>query len=689
MQDGEKPREESGAAWQVGGACKVTETEHLWIEMPDGVRLAARLWLPDTGGTVPAILEYIPYRKRDMVRARDERNHPFFAANGYACLRVDMRGSGDSEGVMPDMYDDAELEDARHVIDWIARQDWCNGRVGMFGTSWGGTASLQAAVDAPAALKAVVANCATINRFQDDIHWMGGCVLTDTLEWAATLPAILAAPPDAATVGDQWMQQWRHRLEAMTLPHLNWVREDRRDPYWSRGSVHLSVDRLSCPILTIGGWSDRYSNSVMPLVAARPDLCRGIVGPWGHHYPDHGEPGPAINFQEVALEWWDHWLKGDGSSIEAWPALRIWERMFDVPQDRLTERNGGWLELDAAANDTQTRLHLTATGLSSSPDDGDTRHDVPFDLAHGSDAGDTGYFGRVGGLPLDQSQDDARSLCFDSAVLDDDLAFLGHAELKMRVIPDVLPAQLACRLCDVAPDGRSNLITRTILNLEMDGSLDSMSDAIPGAEMTVRMTFPSCAYRLRAGHRLRLAVGSCYWPLLWPAPAIPRSQIVLTGSSLSLPTVTSTASPLTANFPVACDLPTHKPWTVSSKGALRRIGTATTDDGIIESGWHQPETTIMFNKAGVGFSYETETRYSCPADRPELARCSVSYMLVIHRGDGDAAISSSVSLVNGTSGGQTEARIEARWNGELLGTLDYGPETIAETAAAAKFRFEC
>ena len=175
MQDGEKPREESGAAWQVGGACKVTETEHLWIEMPDGVRLAARLWLPDTGGTVPAILEYIPYRKRDMVRARDERNHPFFAANGYACLRVDMRGSGDSEGVMPDMYDDAELEDARHVIDWIARQDWCNGRVGMFGTSWGGTASLQAAVDAPAALKAVIANCATINRFQDDIHWMGGC----------------------------------------------------------------------------------------------------------------------------------------------------------------------------------------------------------------------------------------------------------------------------------------------------------------------------------------------------------------------------------------------------------------------------------------------------------------------------------------------------------------------------------
>ena len=112
----------------------VTEIEHCWIEMPDGVRLAARLWLPDGVGAMPAILEYIPYRKRDMVRARDERNHPFFAANGYACLRVDMRGSGDSEGVMPDMYADAELEDAP-AIDWIARY-WCNGNVGMFGTSW-------------------------------------------------------------------------------------------------------------------------------------------------------------------------------------------------------------------------------------------------------------------------------------------------------------------------------------------------------------------------------------------------------------------------------------------------------------------------------------------------------------------------------------------------------------------------
>ena len=135
----------------------VVETDHLWITMPDGTRLAARLWRPDTTSPVPAILEYIPYRKTDMVRARDERNHPFLAAHGYAAIRVDMRGSGDSDGHMPDMYDRNELADAREVIKWLAAQPWCDGNVGMFGTSWGGTASLQASVNAPEALKAVIA----------------------------------------------------------------------------------------------------------------------------------------------------------------------------------------------------------------------------------------------------------------------------------------------------------------------------------------------------------------------------------------------------------------------------------------------------------------------------------------------------------------------------------------------------
>ena len=366
--------------------------------MSDGVRLAARIWLPEGAGPVPAILEYIPYRKRDMVRARDERNHPYFAAHGYACLRVDIRGSGDSEGVMQDMYSPAELDDARQLIAWIARQEWCNGRVGMFGTSWGGTASLQAAVDAPEPLKAVIANCATIDRYEDDIHWMGGCVLTDTLEWGATLPAILAAPPDSSTVRDGWFELWQHRLQNLEFPHENWLRETRRDPYWRRGSVRFEADKLSCPILAIGGWSDRYSNSVMPLVEARPDICRGIVGPWGHHYPDHGEPGPAIGFQALALEWWDCWMKTETPEMPDWPAMRLWRREFDSPQDRLPERKGSWIEIDEQKKTTEMSLYLGNRRLLDHPAVESTELCVPDDLRHGQCSGDTGYFGRSGGF---------------------------------------------------------------------------------------------------------------------------------------------------------------------------------------------------------------------------------------------------------------------------------------------------
>ncbi|MDH3664047.1 MAG: CocE/NonD family hydrolase, partial [Alphaproteobacteria bacterium] len=195
--------------------------EHCWIPMTDGVRLSARIWLPKTAEAVPAILETIPYRRRDMVRARDERNHPVFARHGYAAVRVDMRGSGCSEGVMPDMYAAAELDDALTLINWIADQPWCNGVVGMMGTSWGGTASLQAASrsqssDSP--LAAIVAVCATDNRYDDDIHHMGGCLLTDSVEWGAALPSILALPPDPTTVGPGWRAMWMRRLEALTFP---------------------------------------------------------------------------------------------------------------------------------------------------------------------------------------------------------------------------------------------------------------------------------------------------------------------------------------------------------------------------------------------------------------------------------------------------------------------------------------
>ncbi|NNE78719.1 MAG: CocE/NonD family hydrolase [Silicimonas sp.] len=644
-------------------ATKIDEIEHCWIPMPDNVRLAARLWLPKDVGPVPAILEYIPYRKRDMVRARDERNHPYFAANGYACLRVDMRGSGDSEGVMPDMYAGNELDDARHLIEWIAAQPWCSGKVGMFGTSWGGTASLQAAVDAPGPLKAVIANCATVDRFEDDIHWMGGCLLTDSLEWGATLPVILAAPPDRAMVGDAWFDMWKARLDRMAFPFENWVRHATRGPYWRHGSVRFQADRLSCPTLTIGGWSDRYSNSVMRLVRARPDICRGIVGPWGHHYPDHGEPGPDISFQDVALAWWDHWLKADNTKLPDWPPLQLWQRDFDPPQNRLAERNGHWIAVDGQDQETATRFHLGDRTLS--PEHSQNQPlvlDVPFDTRHGECAGDTGYFGRPGGLPLDQSPDDGRALCFDTDPLSKDVHLVGHAELSVAIDADRLPAQIACRICDVAPDGRSNLVTRTVLSLGLDDTLDGPRKSIGHRAERYRITFPSTAYRVQAGHRIRLAIGASYWPLVWPVARPTRIGVHTDSASLALPNFPRAATPV-PGFPEPRDLPQPKSWTQKTRGDLER-SIAEPDGAFMRMGWTQPLTTTAFSALELELSYTTSADYRMKPGDPATAECSIVHEMIIGRPDGEAKVTGQLRLAFDNGGYLCTFELTATWNGK-------------------------
>jgi predicted acyl esterase len=101
---------------------KIRHIEHCWIPMTDGIRLSARIWMPEDAETkpVPAIFEYIPYRKRDGVRLRDETMHPYFAGHGYACIRVDIRGSGDSQGVLTDEY----LQQETAVVQWKYRHVW-------------------------------------------------------------------------------------------------------------------------------------------------------------------------------------------------------------------------------------------------------------------------------------------------------------------------------------------------------------------------------------------------------------------------------------------------------------------------------------------------------------------------------------------------------------------------------------
>ncbi|MBT2888716.1 CocE/NonD family hydrolase, partial [Streptomyces sp. McG5] len=304
-----------------------TIREDVCIPLPTGrpgtdgseiTHLYARIWRPVTDEPVPALLEYLPYRLSDWTAPRDQQRHPWYAGHGYASVRVDVRGHGNSEGLPGDEYDATELADGVAVIHWLADQPWCDGKVGMFGISWGGFNSLQIAALAPEPLKAIVTVCSADDRYDNDVHYMGGSVLAvDMHAWASTMLAFVSRPPDPEFVGPAWRDMWLKRLEAVDPFIHTWLDHQTRDAYWRHGSVSEDYSAIKAKVLAVGGWHDPYRDTVLRLVRHLPDdQVRGLIGPWSHQYPDRGlPPGPAIGFLQETLRWWDQHLKGEDSGV--------------------------------------------------------------------------------------------------------------------------------------------------------------------------------------------------------------------------------------------------------------------------------------------------------------------------------------------------------------------------------------
>lgn len=605
----------------------IREIEHCWIAMADGVRLSARLWLPATL-PAPAVVEYIPYRKRDMVRARDERNHPWFAAHGYACIRVDMRGSGDSEGLMTDMYSRDELGDALAVLEWIKNQDWCDGAIGMMGTSWGGTSALQAAASGSGLLKAVIAVCATDNRYADDIHHMGGCLLTDSIEWGATLPAILALPPAAESDPQGWRQNWLDRLEQLEFPLFEWIEHETRDAYWRHGSVSENPGSFDCPVLAVGGWSDRYSNTVMNLLADNPKRCWGIVGPWGHHYPDQGVPGPAIGFQQEALRWWDCWLRGQDNGANRDPRLRVWCNEFQAPADFLAWRKGHWRVLEDWAG-AQARQDIREFSLAPRRGPGDDQPgfvNLPFDLRIGAAAGDTGYFGRPGGLPTEQSPDDAHSLVLQTEILEKQQVLLGKAAIKLALKVERQPAQIVIRLCDVAPDGQVARVAYRIHNLALDEDCQAVETAAVSDPVRREFSLPNAAYLFAAGHRIRIALSASYWPQIWPTPGGTRAAVDCASAKLRLALAPDEARPAEHSiFSEPLSQVDRDPAAIDER--IQRNIEIDAGGRQLVYRWHQPLAPTRHDKVNIEIGAETTAEHRIDLANPLSADCRFEHVL--------------------------------------------------------------
>ncbi len=516
----------------------VVEIEHTWIHLPDGCKLAARLWLPKNAEScpVPAILEYLPYRKRDGTAERDALTHPYFAAHGYACVRVDMRGNGESDGLMLDEYLLQEQDDALAVINWLTAQPWCSGSVGMIGISWGGFNGLQVAARRPAALKAVVSICSTDDRYADDVHYMGGCLLNENLSWGSTMLAYSLRPPDPMLVGSGWKELWHNRLEHLPFLAENWLQHQHRDAYWQHGSICEDYTQVEAALLLVGGWADGYSNTIFRMLKHLSCPARAIVGPWAHKYPHFATPGPRIGFLQECLRWWDHWLKGKDTGVMEEPLVKMYIQDSLPPVSGFKEAPGQWVSATKwPSPDIQNKIYYADTrqGLGDTPQQKKVHIATP--QTTGRHAGRWFAMGTEGELPLDQQIDDQESLVFTTAPLDETTDICGAPVLTTSLCSDQSCGLLIARLCDVRPDGSVSRISYGVLNLTHHAGHATPAPLQPGEYMDIRLQLNEAGWRLSPGHCLRLSLSNTYWPLVWPSPRATRLTLDLSKTRLDVP----------------------------------------------------------------------------------------------------------------------------------------------------------
>lgn len=510
--------------------------EEVWIPMKDGVRLAATLYRPDRekpGERLPVVLEYLPYRKDDGTFAGDYPQYAYLTARGYIGARVDIRGTGRSEGKPPDReYSDLEQEDGVAVIAWLARQPWSNGAVGMWGFSWGGFNAIQIAARRPPGLKAIIPMEAAEDLFQDDIHYIDGLFHVDEYELSMEVqPAITRWPDyplDEASLAARFDNApWS----------LLFKKQQRDGPFWRRASLAPGrYDAIEVPTLLLGGWYDGYRDSIPRMLERMKAPVRAIVGPWNHSGPDSGSPGPPIDWLREAARFFDRYLKGIENGVEKEPRLAVFVRAYHPPDVNLKTIPGEWRYEEGwpIARTRETTLHLTPDHALAAASGGAGEHALAYVPSAGAAAGF--WWGEL--LP-DQRPADAWSLVYDSEPLAQDTEILGLPRAQLHASADAPLANWFVRLSDVAPDGQVTLVTGAGLSGAQHESASSPKPLEPGKlyPLDIEMHFTSWVFP--KGHRVRLAVSNALWPMIWPTPHAMTTRLALgaEGSRLVLPVI--------------------------------------------------------------------------------------------------------------------------------------------------------
>ena len=516
----------------------VLTIREVMIPMPDGIQLAADLYMPagiPAGEHLPVLLEYTPYRKNDS-RGSKYRIYTYFVKRGYVVARVDIRGTGNSQGrTIPYEYSEIELSDGDAVIAWLAKQDWSNGNVGMFGISWGGFNSIQMAVRKPPALKAFVALMATEDLYQEDVHYMDGIIHIDSWMMSHDLSNAMPGAPEFR-LDEDWLRN-RFEVEPSVFTYM---REQRDGSFWDRASARDKYEQIQIPGYYIGGWYDGYRDSPPRMLEHVKAPVKAMIGPWDHYYPHNAWPAPQVEWRHEAVRWFDQWLKGNDTGILDEPRFAVYVRDWHPPGPGVDEIPGHWRWEEGwpiERSVTKTFYAGRDHELSSSPSIQAT-HSLKYKPSVGLAGG--GPVMWWGNIPPDQQSMDDYSLIYDSHPLDSPLEILGMPRAILKVSADVSRANWVVRICDVAPDGSVTQVGGAAFNGTHRKSAREPEDLIPGKVFPLEIKMHFSSWVFPKGHRIRFAINNAQWPMLWPTPYQMTTTLAIggmEGARVELPVV--------------------------------------------------------------------------------------------------------------------------------------------------------
>lgn len=494
-----------------------------WLKMKDGVRLAVTFYKPvprSAGERFPVLFEFLPYRKDDGGYVGIYSLYTYFVRRGYILARVDIRGTGSSEGTFPlREYSEEELDDAVETIDQLSRMPGSNGNVGMWGISWGGFNAIQVAMRRPPALKAILAAMATDDLYHDDIHYIDGAFHVD--EWAFWFDHSKGIPRSPDYPVDE--AYFRERFDSYP-GLLTYLKQQRDGEFWSRNSLRGQYGKIQIPCYLIGGLLDGYRDSIPRMLGEMKVPLKAEIGPWNHAWPDDGVPGPNYEWRHEAVRWWDQWLRGKETGVRNDPRLVIFLRDGRAPDTGMTMTPGRWLAGDwPVPGTTWKKLFPAADGrLREQP--GAAGADALFYVpSYGISTGL--WWGEPTG---DMRPDDAGGLVYDSDVLREKLEIIGLPRVRLRVKAGAPLAHWVARLEDVFPDGRVALVAGGLLNGSQRSSRLQPEPMVPGEPADLEFELHLTTWTFQPGHRVRLSVSNSLFPMIWPTPG-PMTTTLVTG----------------------------------------------------------------------------------------------------------------------------------------------------------------